>query len=215
MSWNKKSLNDCKLYLILDTEVGSYQQLLKVVEKSVNAGLDIVQLRDKKGLPRDILKFSKKLQALLKNRIPYIMNDRIDLALACQASGVHLGQDDLSIGLARKILGPQAIIGASCQTLKQAQQAEKEGADYLGFGSVFKTKTKPDRQAMDQGLLRSVFQKIQVPVFAIGGIDENNVTQLVKQGINRIAVCRCLCEAAQVEKTTANLKKFINQTFES
>src|SRR3990167_7876511 len=150
----KASLKKARVYLILDTQVNGYDELFEILKQSLNTGVDIVQLRDKFAKAIETLKFAKKAVRLINGRIPFIVNDRVDLALASQAAGVHLGQDDLPISEARKLMGKKAIIGVSCQNLIQAQEAKKQGADYIGFGSVFKTETKPDRQPMDLKLLK-------------------------------------------------------------
>ena len=114
-----------------------------------------------------------------------IVNDRVDLAVLGGAAGVHLGQEDIPLKAARRMMGNQAIIGVSCQTLTHARQAEREGADYIGFGSVFKTQTKPDRSPMDLKLLQRVMREIRIPVFAIGGITCENVGRLREVGVER------------------------------
>ena len=209
MAWNLRSLRNSKLYLILDTEVAGYDQLFKIAKESVPAGVDIVQLRDKEGSARDILKFSKLILKILRNRIPYIVNDRLDLALASGAAGVHLGGDDLPLSLARKLTGKKFIIGVSCQNMDQVKAAQKYGADYIGFGSVFKTLTKPLRQPMDLKLLEKVNAQSKIPLFAIGGISENNISILKSIGIKRIAVCRSICDAKDVAQATGHLKNLL------
>lgn len=204
-------LNAAKLYLILDRDVNSYEELFEIAGKAVASGVDIIQLRDKNGSAKDILDFSKNILKVIKGRIPYIINDRVDLAVVSGSSGVHLGQDDVPIMQARKMMREAAVIGASCQTYDQAQKAQKEGADYIGFGSVFKTLTKPDRQPLELELLKKVFKDIEIPVFAIGGIDLKNVIQLKNIGVNRIAVCRAICEAADVGKTVQQFKNHMEQ----
>ena len=196
-----------KIYFILDTEVSGYNRLWDVARQAIEGGVDIIQLRDKKGLAKDILKFSEKILKFLKGRIPFIINDRVDVACALGASGVHIGQDDLPLSFARKMLGKEATIGVSCQTLLQARRAEDEGADYIGFGSVFKTKTKPWRRPMDLIRLVEVNRKIKIPVFAIGGIDLKNAGVLSQLGIRRIAVCRSICESPHIQQAVRTLKK--------
>ena len=192
--------------MVLDTEVKNYAELFTIARESIKYGVDIVQLRDKNGLAKDILKFSRRMRNLLKNRIPYIINDRVDLAMA-SACGVHLGQDDLPIAFARKLMGPKAIIGASCQSLKQALVAERQGADYIGLGSVFKTLTKPQRHPMDLNLLAEVVRRIKIPVFAIGGINVRNLPLVKAAGVQRLAVCRAISCAADIGQATVLLKK--------
>lgn len=193
-------LNDARLYLILDRQVNAYEKLFEIAKKAILAGVNIIQLRDKNGSAKEILNFSRHILKLTKNRIPYIINDRVDVAKASLAWGVHLGQEDISIALARKMLGSKALIGVSCQTYAHALKAQRDGADYIGFGSVFKTLTKPGRRPMDIRLLRRVKDNIKMPVFAIGGIHLRNIAQLKAVGVRRIAVCRAICQAEDVEK---------------
>ena len=196
--------------MILDTEVCSYKKLFDIAAQAVKLGIDIIQLRDKQGLGKDILNFSKRLVTLTqKSQTIFIVNDRADIALAAKADGVHLGQDDLPLIEARKILKPQALMGISCQTLKQALKAQREGADYIGFGSVFKTLTKPGRNPMDLDLLKRVIKTVKIPVFAIGGINLTNMAQLKKTGVRRIAVCRVVCESKNVQKTIKEFQSLI------
>jgi len=209
MRWKKTLLNDCKLYLILDTEVHNYDRLFDIAQKSLRSGVDIIQLRDKEGSAKDILNFSRRLLKLINHRIPYIINDRVDIAIAAKATGVHLGQDDLSIELARTIMGRKAVIGTSCQTFQHVQRAVREGADYIGFGSVFKTKTKPARNPMNLNLLKKVVTSVKKPVFAIGGIHQKNLADIQGVGIKRIAVCRAICEAKDICGTTRSFKKWL------
>jgi len=200
-------LRNSNLYLILDRDVVDYDRLFTIAKESLGAGIDIVQLRDKNGLARDILDFSRRLLKLFKRRIPFIINDRIDLALACGADGVHLGQEDIPLKVAQKMLPPKAIIGISCQNLKDAQNAQRQGADYIGFGSVFKTLTKPNRRPMDLNLLTKVVKKINLPVFAIGGISLKNISLMRKIGVTRVAVCREICFSSDAREATATFKK--------
>lgn len=207
MSSRKKRLQNCKLYLILDTAVNSYHELFEITTLAVRSGVDIIQLRDKKGTARDILKFSKEILKITRRKVPYIMNDRVDLAKAVSADGVHLGQEDLSVDFARRCLGKRAIIGKSCQTLEHIKQADKEKADYVGFGSVFKTLTKPGRTPMDMNMLKKAAKQSWMPVFAIGGITLDNLSTITSLGINRIAVCREICLAKDVGKVTGEFKE--------
>jgi len=203
------SLNDAKLYLILDRQVSSYERLFEIAQQAIPAGVNIIQLRDKSGSAKEILNFSKRILKLTSNRALYIINDRIDLAITSGACGVHLGQDDVPVKLARRMIGPNALIGVSCQTLTHAQRALEEGADYIGFGSVFKTLTKPNRHPMDIKLLKRIIKKITIPVFAIGGIDLKNAVQLKGIGVQRIAVCRAICKARNLGRAVKNFKAAI------
>jgi thiamine-phosphate pyrophosphorylase len=211
MRSNKKLLAAAKLYLILDTQVLDYGALLQVLKDSVRGGIDIVQLRDKKGSAKEILDFCRKVLKITKHKILFIVNDRADIALVSGADGVHLGQEDLDCIQARKILGQGKIIGVSCQTLHQASAAEAfvEGADYIGFGSVFQTQTKPGRQAMDLDLLQKVIRQVKIPIFPIGGISRGNIGQLIPLGVTRAAVCRDILLAKDAGRAARELKDYL------
>jgi len=205
MKLKDQQLRNSKLYLILDAQVSGYDQLFEVARKAMRFGVDVMQLRDKQGKACDMLEFAKRILAVTQHKIPFIVNDRVDVALMAGADGVHLGQDDLPIAQARNVLGEDAIIGRSCQTLEHALIAQDEKADYIGFGSVFKTLTKPEREPMDLTLLAKIFQEINIPVFAIGGINANNVAALRSIGADRIAVCRDICQSNNIEQTISTL----------
>ena len=210
MASRRKLLGKAKLYLILDRQVNTYDELFEIAKKSISAGADMIQLRDKLGSAKDILEFSRRISKLTKGRILFIVNDRVELALLSGASGVHVGQEDIPLKWARQILGPKAIIGVSCQTLAHAQRAAREGADYIGFGSVFKTLTKPQRSPMDLDSLKKIYNTIKIPVFAIGGINLKNISQIKAMGVNRAAVCRSVCLAKDIKQATKSFKKILS-----
>ena len=198
MRSRKELLNGARLYVVLDRQVNSYERLFEIAKEAIACGVDVIQLRDKKGSAKEILTFSERVLKLGSDQTLYMINDRVDLTTISGASGVHLGQDDIPVSVARTMLDAQAVIGVSCQTYVQAQRAVEDGADYIGFGSVFKTLTKPDRQAMDLKVLEKVVADMKIPVFAIGGIDLGNVEMLQGIGVCCFAVCRAVCEADDV-----------------
>ena len=206
MRSNKKLLAAAKVYLILDAEVLNYDALLQVLKDSVRGSIDIVQLRDKFGSAKDILDFCHKALKITKHKIPFIVNDRADIAILSDADGLHVGQEDLDLLEARKLMGKRKIIGVSCQNLQHARQAEREGADYLGFGSIFHTKTKPGRQPMDLKVLQRTIKEINIPVFPIGGITRANIGQLTPLGVKRVAVCRDILLAKNVQMAVREFK---------
>jgi thiamine-phosphate pyrophosphorylase len=189
---HKDRWSGVRLYLVLDRQVQDYQVLYKILKDAVRAGVDIVQLRDKFGPAKETLNFAKRVVKFLGGRIPFVINDRIDITLAAGADGVHLGQEDISLPAARKLLGPGKIIGCSCQTLAHALKAQREGADYIGFGSVFKTQTKPERDPLDPRLIQQIVRRLTIPIFFIGGIDLANASSLFPLGVSRIAVTRAI-----------------------
>lgn len=207
MRSKRMSLSDAKLYLILDRQVNTYDELFEIARNTIPEGVDIIQLRDKDGNAKDILHFASRIKKLTKNKIPFIINDRIDLAQLGEASGVHLGQDDIPLATARRMMGPKAIIGVSCQSASHVRKAVEGGADYIGFGSVFKTQTKPERDPMDLKKLKTILRNKTIPVFAIGGISLKNISKLRSLGVERVAVCRSICKAKDIKKVTAQFKQ--------
>lgn len=191
----------------MDRQVNTDDRLLKIAEESIRGGVDLIQLRDKTGNTRDMLQCFQRIVRATRRRVPLIINDRVDLALAGEADGLHLGQEDLPIREARRIIGREALIGISCQTLEQARQAQREGADYIGFGSVFKTLTKPERRPMNPDLLKKVVREISIPVFAIGGIGRENIAVLRAIGVKHFAVCRAICQAPDIREAVSDIKK--------
>ncbi|MBI4309515.1 MAG: thiamine phosphate synthase [Candidatus Omnitrophica bacterium] len=210
MTWNKKRLRNFKLYLILDAQVLDYRALLRVLKESVRCGIDIVQLRDKFGSSKDMTAFCRQALNLTKHRIPFIVNDRVDVAFLTGADGVHVGQEDIACNDARRLLGNKAMIGVSCQTLAQARKAQKDGADYIGFGSVFTTPTKPERNPMNLRMLRQVLNAIDVPVFPIGGISRKNLNILTAIGVGRAAICRDILLAKNTGHVVKEFKQCLN-----
>lgn len=192
--------------MILDRQVNDDGRLFEIARESIRCGVDIIQLRDKLGTARDTLECFKGILRAVNGRVPVIINDRVDLAIVAGADGVHLGQDDVLVKDARRMLGTRGIIGVSCQSYEHARQAQLEGADYVGFGSVFKTLTKPERNSMNLDLLKKVIQEASVPVFAIGGITAENIAVLRAIGVKHFAVCRAICLTKNIEKAIIGLK---------
>jgi len=204
-----QQLEQARLYLVLDASLAEYRRLFDIMCEAVEHGVDIVQLRDKDGDDQDIVGFAQRAVQRISSRAVFILNDRLDLALASGAHGVHLGQDDLPIEEARRLAGKDFILGTSCQNLSQMEEAQQQGADYIGFGSVFKTQTKPDREPMDLSVLKKVAIQSRIPVFAIGGIGVGNLQRVLDCGISRIAVTRAICEAKDVAVISQQLKNAI------
>ena len=214
MPLKKESLRKAELYLILDRQVNDDGRLFEIARESIRHGADIIQLRDKLGTARDTLKCFEGILRTVNGRVPVIMNDRVDLAIAARAAGVHLGQDDVPVKDARRILGTKAVIGVSCQNYEHARQAQNEGADYIGFGSVFKTLTKPARNPMSLDLLKKIAREISIPVFAIGGITPENIPALRAIGVRHFAVCRAICMARSIREAVNDIKREISGEFE-
>lgn len=189
----KKEETNYKLYLVTERTLLGDRDLIPSIEKAIQGGVTIVQLREKNISTMEFYKLAKEVKALTQQyNIPLIINDRLDIALAVDAEGVHLGTNDLPISIARKLLGPDKILGASAHTLEEALQFQHEGADYLGIGAVFPTETKKDATAVGIDALKKIKEAISIPVVAIGGINETNVGNILHTNIDGIAVVSCI-----------------------
>ena len=208
----KRLLKKSRLYLILDKKTCAFKPLSLAAKEIKRSKVDIIQFRDKTGNMYNILKEAMKLNKIFKHsKKIFIINDYPQIAKIAACDGVHLGQGDWPVRKARKLLGKNRIIGVSCHTLKQAQKAQREGADYIGIGPVFSTKTKPDYLPIGLGGLKALKGKIKIPYFAIGDIKEGNLESIVEQGAKRIAVCRAILEARNFKKTANHLYKRIKK----
>jgi len=193
------------LYLVTSPS----EALLAVVEAALEGGLTLVQYRDKTADDSDRITQAQKLcQMCHQYGALFIMNDRVDLALAVDADGIHLGQQDLPIAVARQLLGPQRLIGRSTTNPDEMQRAIQEGADYIGVGPVYETPTKVGKAATGLDYVRYAALHSSIPWFAIGGIDVNNVLEVISAGAKRVAVVRSLMEA---EQPTLVTQYFISQ----
>ena len=183
----KKLKLDFDLYLVTDPQFDP----LNTVKKALKKGVKIVQFRDKYAKKEQFLRMAKDLKKITdKHKAVFIVNDHLDIAKTIDADGVHLGQEDGSIIKARKILGLSKIIGRSVQTLAQAIQAQKQGADYLGVGPIFKTPIKPNEKVVGLKILKQIVKKVKLPVVAIGGIDRSNLSKILKTSCIRYATIR-------------------------
>lgn len=197
MKSKKILLKRSLLYLILD-KPGLVRLPFNVV--------GMVQLRDKISTKSQILNSAIKLaKRLSKSKTLFVINDYIDVALICGADGVHLGQDDIPLKAARSLLGSDKIIGISCHNLRQALEAQKEGADYIGIGPIYPSATKPEYRAIGLKALRQLKDKIKIPYFAIGDIHEGNIKEITAAGAKRIAVCRAILKAENPQRAANRL----------
>lgn len=216
MNWKKTAFGNFKLYAITDLRAED-AEIFKKVEAAYRGGADIVQLRSKiltdGALYRVGVRFKKIAE---RHRKLFFLNDRPDLALAVGADGVHLGQDDLPIEGMRKILkGRDIFVGRSTHSLAQALAAVREGVDYIGVGPIFETPTKPAYPPVGTDLIRQVKRRVKIPFVCIGGIDENNLREVIEAGATRFAVVRAIFGAADVYPATANLRRIIEENVES
>ena len=202
---------DYSLYLVTDRHLAGGRALSEIVMESVAGGVSCVQLREKKLGTREFVQEAKWIHdLLLVAGVPLIINDRIDVAQACNAEGVHLGQSDMHIKDARKILGPDIIIGISAESLQDAVDAEKDGADYIGISPVFSTKTKEDI-ATPLGLegVAEIRKNVDIPLVGIGGINDKNCADVVRYGADGIAVVSAIIAAEDVMAATSRLRRKI------
>lgn len=177
------------LYLVTDREVLKGRDLFLSVEQAIQGGVTLVQLREKDISSLEFYKIALEVKNITdKYNVPLIINDRLDIAMAVDAAGVHVGQSDLTCEVARKILGDNKIIGVSTVTVEESIAAEKDGADYIGVGAMYSTQTKIDARLVTIETLAKIKQSIHIPVVAIGGINENNFIPLKNTGIDGLAI---------------------------
>jgi thiamine-phosphate pyrophosphorylase len=177
------------LYLVTDREVLKERNLCLSVEQAIQGGVTLVQLREKDVSSLEFYRIALEVKNITdKYNVPLIINDRLDIAMAVDAAGVHVGQSDLTCEVARKILGDKKIIGVSTATVDEAIAAEKDGADYIGVGAMYLSQTKTDARSVTIETLAKIKQAINIPVVAIGGINENNFIPLKDTGIDGLAI---------------------------
>lgn len=204
---------DLTLYVVLDLELTIELSLKEVVDALVGGGATVIQLRAPKGLSaRKVLEIGENLKSWIAGRAGFIVNDRADLAYALDADGVHLGQEDLPIRIARQLLGPEKLIGSSVQTISQARFAKDAGADYLGVGAIFPSPTRPDRKVVGPARIQEIKEAVKLPVVGIGGITARNAPQVISAGADGVAVASALLQAQEIRKATSELKLSILRT---
>ena len=204
---------DYTLYLCTDRELMSEDTLEKSVELAIQGGVSVVQLREKDCSGREFLQVAREVKQITDAyEIPLIINDRIDIAMAVDADGVHLGQSDIPAHTARELLGPDKIIGVSAYNKELAVEAQKEGADYLGVGDIFGTSTKAGTHHVEIDTLSRICQAVKIPVVAIGGINLSNVTKLAGTGIQGTAVISAIIASKNIiEAATKMLSLLKNE----
>ena len=201
------------LYAVTDRHWLDGRTLKEVVLESLEGGVTMLQLREKHLDEAHFLEEAKELQALCRSRhVPFLINDNVEIALAMDADGVHVGQSDMAAGDVRKKLGDDKIIGVSAQTVEQALLAEKAGADYLGVGAVFPTSSKDDANEVSYETLKAICSAVSIPVVAIGGITQANVHQLAGSGICGAAVISAIYAKPDIKKAAEELKKAVKET---
>lgn len=204
---------DWSLCLVADVEAAAGKYIISVIEQAVDGGVSLVQLRTKKLKTNELFELSLKAREITKKKsIPLIINDRVDIALSCDAEGVHLGQDDLPVSSARKILGKKKLIGVSVNTKKEAEEAEHRGADYLGVGPIFFTQTKKDiKPPLGVEGLREIRERVRIPILAIGGINAENAREMIEAGADGVAVVSAILATENIIKAARGLAQAIRQ----
>ncbi len=188
------------------------EALADQVEQALRGGVTLLQLREKNLGEEEFLREARLVRTLCRQyHVPLIVNDSVRIAKEADADGVHLGRSDTGIAQARRLLGPEKIIGASARTVEQARLAERQGADYLGVGAVFPTGTKRDARQIDRETLREICRTAAIPVAAIGGITAENVSQLAGSGISGIAVVSALFAQQDIERAAGDLLRRIRE----
>jgi len=204
-------VKDPRLYVILDRAAARGRDLLTILDATLAGGCRLVQLREKEWPSGRLLPMAERLRDRCRAAgATFIVNDRLDLALALGADGVHLGQDDLPPAAARALLRPGMILGLSTHSLEQARAAQAAGADYVAVGSMFPTGTKPDFQLVGPELIGKLRGEIGVPLIGIGGITHDNVAQVIRAGADGVAVISAVCAAGDPEAATRRFLDLID-----
>ena len=198
-----------RLYLVTNRYQDSLERFLEKVEMACRSGVTIVQLREKNLTTNQYYQLAKQVKEITDAyQVPLIIDDRLDVCLAVDAAGLHIGDDELPVSVARQVLGPEKILGVTAKTVKRALEAEEGGADYLGTGAIFPTTTKENAPITLISTLKTICQRVAIPVVAIGGLTSENIDQLAATGIAGVAVVRDLMQAEDIEaKTQAFLTK--------
>ena len=198
-----------RLYLVTNRYQDSLESFLEKVETACRSGVTIVQLREKNLTTNQYYQLAKQVKEITDAyQVPLIIDDRLDVCLAVDAAGLHIGDDELPVSVARQVLGSEKILGVTAKTVKRALEAEEGGADYLGTGAIFPTTTKENAPITLISTLKTICQAVAIPVVAIGGLTSENIDQLIGTGIAGVAVVRDLMEAEDIEaKTQAFLTK--------
>ena len=198
-----------RLYLVTNRYQYSVESFLEKVETACRSGVTIVQLREKNLTTNQYYQLAKQVKEITDAyQVPLIIDDRLDVCLAVDAAGLHIGDDELPVLVARQVLGPEKILGVTAKTVKRALEAEEGGADYLGTGAIFPTTTKENAPITLISTLKTICQTVAIPVVAIGGLTSENIDQLAATGIAGVAVVRDLMQAEDIEaKTQAFLTK--------
>ena len=188
------------LYAVTDRACVGKQTLMEQVEDALKGGATCIQLREKELDDENFLQEAVEMKQLCeKYQVPFIINDNVEIAVKCNADGIHVGQSDMEAGNVREVVGEKMILGVSAQTVEQAVAAEKAGADYLGVGAVFNTTTKLDACEVPHDTLKAICEAVSIPVVAIGGISKANILELSGSGVDGVALVSAIFAAEDIE----------------
>jgi len=207
-----RSLADAFLYAIIDLGYVNTDNVSSILEKLIAGGIDIVQLRGKNRSLDELSALAEKLLRLtMPAKTPFIANDHAEIAQRVAVQGVHVGQDDDSIEKVRAQLKRPIVVGKSTHSIEQAVAAEREGADYIGFGPIFSTPTKPDYSPIGLAQIREVHERVSIPIFCIGGIKSENLTQVIAAGAKRVVIVSGLLQAHNIAEYARACKKLLRR----
>lgn len=205
---------DLSLYLVTDKS-DDVDRFLNTIEEAIKGGVSVVQIREKTAETLDFYNLALRVKEITaKYNIPLIINDRVDVALAIDAEGVHVGQSDMPCDITRKLIGKDKILGVSAATIGEAQKAQKDGADYIGTGAVFPTATKDDAPSITKQDLKEIAESIDIPVVAIGGITLDNASELTNTGIAGLSVVSAIMSAENPKESSQKLLNIFNKKIE-
>lgn len=204
-----KQTIDYTLYLCTDRRLMKADDLESAVSQAIAGGCSVVQLREKECTSREFYEQAVCLKSLTdKHSVPLIINDRLDIALAVDAAGIHIGQDDIPAAAARRILGKDKIIGVSAGSVNEALEAERQGADYIGVGAMYATPTKKDADIVSREELAEIRRLVHIPIVIIGGINRNTAASFAHMGIDGLAVVSAVIAAENITQAARELRDF-------
>lgn len=202
------------IYLVTDRDLMSTETLEEAVEQAIIGGCTLIQLREKDCSSFDFYNTAVKVKEITdKYNVPLLINDRLDIALAVDAAGVHVGQSDLPVSVARKIIGEDKIIGISAGTLEEALQGEKDGADYLGVGAMYATGTKKDANQTSMDELKKIRENVSLPIVVIGGINKERVKDFKETGIDGLAIVSAIIAQKDIAGAARELKNLFKENY--
>lgn len=209
-------MKELTLYLVTGRYDFDEESFLNVIKTACENGVTLVQLREKEATTNDFYRLAQKVKDLTDRfDVPLIINDRVDVCLAVDAAGVHIGDDELPIEVVRRLIGNDKILGVSAKDVERAREAEKAGADYLGVGAIYPTKTKKNLARTSIETLKTIVSSVEIPIVAIGGLKENNIDALRHTGVAGVSVVTELMLAEDVAQKTQGLKKAVLEIIES